>query len=178
LPLIVDNHVVVVAAVLLAVAITGLYAVHEHVITIHGTVNVPENHTTGINLELNITKPIGDMYYYNLTVISVEKGFCLRLRADNVKASKGFKLVLSGEAILENVETNKTYTISMPCLASIGAPCYRIQTLIPGFDTPLPLEPGNYTLTLHLHWKASGKGHFTTRLVAELGPCRIIETQG
>jgi len=47
------------------------------------------------------------------------------------------------------------YRVSMPCLLSVGEPCFRVMVLIPGYDAPMRIEAGEYRVELTLHWRAS-----------------------
>ncbi|MEZ0345225.1 MAG: hypothetical protein ABWK01_01570 [Infirmifilum sp.] len=50
-----------------------------------------------------------------------------------------------------------TYRVPMPCLLSLGEPCFRTMVLIPGYDVPLRIEEGAYRAKLTLAWRSTGR---------------------
>ena len=72
----------------------------------------------------------------------------------------GPEIIVSGKIELRGED--KTYTINMPCLYHIGE-CIRILVLIPGYDQPLKIDPGEYSVTLTISWQAKGSGETTVK---------------
>ncbi|MEM2217994.1 MAG: hypothetical protein QW731_06410, partial [Thermofilaceae archaeon] len=61
-------------------------------------------------------------------------------------------LTVSGVLLLSGASE---YRVTMPCLLSLGEPCFRVLMLIPGYDAPMDIEPGEYNVTLELSWTSS-----------------------
>lgn len=61
-------------------------------------------------------------------------------------------LTVSGVLLLSGVSE---YRVVMPCLLSLGELCFRVLMLIPGYDAPMDVEPGEYNVTLELSWTSS-----------------------
>ena len=173
---VIDNHPVAIAVGIIGMILIGAIIAHEYIINIHGVVNVPRGYEKPFTLTLNISKPAGSKLFPNAATIRVGRGFCLRIVTKDFKYSGNLRLVLNGIAILRNVK-GRTYTINLPCLVALNDLCYRVQMLIPGYDTPIPVEPGDYTVSLQISWKASGKGEFDLKLAVVLEPCRTFTVQ-
>jgi hypothetical protein len=73
-------------------------------------------------------------------------------------------LLVSGTLVLKGAQRVRTpegggsvleYKVNMPCLLSLGEPCFRVMVLIPGYDAPMRVEAGEYRVELTLRWHAS-----------------------
>ncbi len=78
---------------------------------------------------------------------------------------EGLNLAVS--ATVELAGEGRSYRVVMPCIYSIG-PCYRILAIIPGYDAPMAVEPGEYRLTLTISWEASGSGEVPAGFTIEV----------
>lgn len=129
-------------------------------VRITGYVDVSKPMVIERDIYLNITSEMGSAAFH-LGVVKVPagdiqvKGYVEEYRGD-------LKLLLSG--LLELKSENTSYKINMPCLVSIGEPCYRVAMVIPGFDAPLTIREGEYNVTLTLSWYATGQGVFRLRI--------------
>jgi len=155
-------------AMVVVLATVSTYAAVETLrnlldINVGGVINVP---STGLstelsfNIKLNITVAEGEEVF-NLGQVELPPGPII-VRRELVSSEGNFTLVLSGELFLES--SNESYLIRMPCLLSLGEPCYRVLVLIPGYDAPLEVSGGRYNATLRLMWLARGTGSFHLRL--------------
>ena len=163
-----------VIAVLCIVASSIALALSIHYIAVFrigGRVDVGGFKT--IDISLDIESGSGSKMFRNVTVIDVGKGMAIRFRVVDYWVSGNVSLVLNGIAVLRS--GNTTYRIFMPCLLSVGEPCARIQMLIPGYDTFLPLPPGRYAVDLQLSWKAWGYGRY--RLVLAIEGARALRAR-
>ena len=143
------------------VAGTYLLAHYLKVFEIHGIVNVErvnETKYTTIEVTVNITEPEGSKVLRNIAILNIGNTSRIQFVVLKKEVEGDVKITLNGRAILES--PSGKYKISMPCLLSEGYACYRIQTVIPGYDIPLEVEPGTYNVTLILSWRAEGKGTF------------------
>jgi len=127
-----------------------------------GVINIP-NITKVIDIKVDINEREG-VKTINLGSINIPTGN-IQVKSKLVSYEGNFTLLLSGELILKS--DNVTYRILMPCLLNIGESCYRILMLIPGYDSPLKIDEGEYEVTLILKWLASGYGVFNLKLYLE-----------
>ncbi|MEM4933454.1 MAG: hypothetical protein QXN82_01180 [Desulfurococcaceae archaeon] len=144
-----------------AVVVLGLHLVNVININIRGTVNVTTPIVIERGIELDITTEKGSEVL-DLGVVEIPRNGTIQVRAQLVECSGDFKLLLDGT--IEIRSENRVYRISMPCLAGINEPCYRIMAVIPGYDEPMPIEKGKYNITLILKWTASGRGSFYLKI--------------
>jgi len=162
------RRLAVYTVVVVLLATVSIYATVETLrnllnVNVSGVVNVP---STGLdvglsfNVELNITVEEGEEVF-NLGLVEIPPGPII-VRRELVSSEGDFTLVLSGELSLES--GSQRYAIPMPCLLSLGEPCYRVLVLIPGYDAPLEVSGGKYNATLRLRWLARGTGSFYLRL--------------
>ena len=133
-------------------------------VRIAGYVNVPGPTVIEREIHLNISSETGSATFKLGTVKLPAgefqvKGYLEEYRGD-------LKLLLSGSLVLKS--ENAVYEISMPCLASIDEPCYRVAMIIPGYDAPLLMKEGNYDIALTLNWHASGQGAFRLKITGVL----------
>ncbi len=89
-----------------------------------------------------------------LGTLKVESGCALQFKPVLVPQDLDgdANLTVSGVLLLSGPSE---YRVAMPCLLSIGEPCFRVLMLIPGYDAPTPIEPGEYSVALELSWKSS-----------------------
>lgn len=163
----------VVASILtiaLATGVIGMVGLKPLVdVVLRGTVDVgslPRAYTIDLAIrepEGTLTRPLGSLSL---------PATCLVVKTEHAGYSGNLTLIISGKLVI--MSPNSTYAISMPCMLAIGEPCYRVMALIPGYDVPLCVEPGDYSLELTLTWRASGRGSFTARLALyeTYGRCR------
>ena len=81
----------------------------------------------------------------------------LVLKEKSINLTVNGLLKLNATAPATRAGSSKSYTISMPCLLSINSACYRVMTLIPGYDAPLRIDEGAYRASLTLNWHSSGE---------------------
>ncbi|HIP57496.1 MAG TPA: hypothetical protein EYH02_05465 [Ignisphaera aggregans] len=133
------------------------------VFRIGGRVDVGSFRT--IDIELDIESASGTRVLRNVTTIDIGEDMAIRFRIVDRWVSGNASLVLNGVAVLRSGST--AYRVPMPCLLAVGEPCTRVQMLIPGYDTFLPLPPGRYAVDLQLSWRARGQGRYGLVLAIE-----------
>jgi len=156
------------AAVSAVVLASVMYLDQIGVIDIVGTVNVPGESVTVslhvIEFELPVNTSSGEITYGNLGVLRTNKELEVLLKPAVKEVEGNLTISLSGEVFL--VSDEKTYTIKMPCLMTVNTSCFRAAVLIPGYDEPLRIQPGEYNITLRLAWSATeGQGVFKLQIV-------------
>jgi len=118
-----------------------------------------------LSVEIPVEEPSGGVEYPGVAV-SIGRG---RIRLYASCRSSGLERVMvSGEAVLTGGGVD--YTVQMPCLFTLGEPCFRVETIIPGYDQPMEVQPGEYLATLRFKWvNASGKGrlYITVNIVED-----------
>lgn len=149
---------VMVGAVALAVGINYLI-----IFRIGGEVSVGDAET--VNVVLDISTASGSKMFKNVTTVSIKENTAIKFKVLNYSTEGNLTIILNGIATLRS--DSNTYRVLMPCLLSIGEPCVRVLMLIPGYDTPLPVEPGKYFIDLEFSWKAKGYGKYSLVLVIE-----------
>ena len=118
-------------------------------------------------LKLSIDSEKGESVFESIGSVNVGGQGSLRLRVEVVSVEGLNRIVLNGKAILESTETK--YEIFMPCIYSLNTSCYRVMMVIPGWDQPLRIQPGEYSLTIELAWSnAGGKGAVTVKVKPEI----------
>ncbi|MCS7111406.1 MAG: hypothetical protein N3D82_05030 [Ignisphaera sp.] len=147
-----------VTVVVLAAAALYVRSILE--IDVKGSVDVKPS-TTVVDVKLDIYSREGEEVI-TLGTINIPTRGSVIARSKLVNYEGNITLVISGELQLDS--HSRQYRIVMPCLASIGEPCYRIAVIIPGYDEPLDIEEGAYNATLVLRWIASGLGKFHLKL--------------
>ncbi len=74
-----------------------------------------------------------------------------------IGAQKAYDLSLSARVDL--VSKDARYSIDMPCVLYFNTSCPRVTVIIYGYDAPLRIEPGRYSLGLKIYWtEAEGSG--------------------
>ena len=162
-------------AVVLAVAAASLaYLSSVGVISIEGTVNVPESREAVtvsppvIEVSLSISNSSGEVVEEGVGVLRAEKEAEVIFRPITEEVSGDLALSLSGEVVLTS--STRNYTIPMPCLMTVNTTCYRVMMVIPGYDAPLKVSPGEYSMNLKLRWdSARGRGHFKLKILVIAG---------
>lgn len=121
-------------------------------------VNVPSR---AFDINLVVDKESG-VVLYDLGRVEIPNGSVI-VEVALLEREGNFSIVVNGVLTLKS--ENRVYTINMPCAIVIGAPCFRIMMLIPGWDEPMPIEGGVYDVSLKLMWeRASGEGKFHAKL--------------
>jgi len=162
-------------AVVLAIAAASLaYLSNVGVISIEGVVNVPGSREAVsvsprvIEVSLSISNSSGEVVEEGVGVLRVEKEAEVIFRPVIEEVSGDLALSLSGEVTLTS--STRNYTIPMPCLMTVNTTCYRVMMVIPGYDAPLKVSPGEYSMSLKLRWdSARGRGHFKLKILVIAG---------
>lgn len=169
--------------VVIMIALTSMAAVYAvnslvGVIRIGGTFS-PSNSSgnvvmspSTINIDLGLVRESeGSKIFENVAKLVVKNNTRIMVKASGTPGSmasyniSNLSLIISGEMILKSGE--KQYAIQMPCLYSIGE-CYRILILIPGYDAPMDIEPGEYSVSLRINWTAQGDGEARVSLELQI----------
>jgi len=103
-----------------------------------------------IDLELFVSSVDDVEEFRSIALINVESVDSLLFRPVDIKTDGLSSISLSGRVLLES--SNNSYTITMPCILSLNVSYPRITTVIPGYVTPLRVEPGRYLVSLELSW--------------------------
>ena len=149
--------------VVLAVALVTSGAITTYLFL--GGTRSPEN---SANISVRIDSPEGNLTIDNAMKLDLERATSVRINVKVLKVEGLQNFSLSGKALL--VSRGHEYTIPMPCMASEGVSCFRILSLIPGWDIPLQVAPGEYKVKLQISWsKASGIGDVELHVEIERG---------
>lgn len=107
---------------------------------------------------LNITSSEG-YAEYDLGYLRTEHPVSVRAFARLVEIEGVFSGSISFNLLING---NVSYNIGMPCAIVVGnASCARILVVIPGYDVPLTIEGGEYTVRLIVRWSdMKGEGRF------------------
>ncbi|MCX8209207.1 MAG: hypothetical protein N3G79_06170 [Sulfolobales archaeon] len=157
-----SRRVAVAICAAVAIAITTLALAPILEVRIRGVVEVPSALKV-VEIKIAINRESGSEEVH-LGEIKIPRGEVVA-RVKLVSREGEFSTVISGLLVLRS--GNRSYEIPMPCAISIGEPCYRIMVLIPGYDTPMPVEEDTYEAILKLEWVARGSGRFDARLYLE-----------
>lgn len=153
--------ILIVLLVLVAIlTVAALYIKDILEVNIKGTVNVK---STVIEVNLDIDSREGEKTIF-LGTQYIPKGAII-VKPQLVGYEENFTLTLNGE--LELTSSSHRYRVLMPCLISIREPCYRIASIIPGYDESLAIEEGTYNIAFIVKWNASGTGRFYLKLFLE-----------
>lgn len=110
-----------------------------------------------LSIESDILADEGMRDFGEIAVIDIEKPDMLRFKLINWSVEGLRSLSLSGRAHL--ISESTSYRIDMPCILYFNVSCARITLLIPGYDAPLKIEPGRYSVRLEIYWSnAEGSG--------------------
>ncbi|MCX8196097.1 MAG: hypothetical protein N3F67_03355 [Acidilobaceae archaeon] len=72
--------------------------------------------------------------------------------------------VIGGITVYLKGDNGKTYRIDMPC-SFATAICVRIMMIIPGYDAPMSIEPGVYSVDVQISWNAESAVSGTIQVV-------------
>ncbi|ADM28133.1 hypothetical protein Igag_1330 [Ignisphaera aggregans DSM 17230] len=116
-----------------------------------------------IEIKLDIRNASGSVLYPNITSLYLDRDSRIQFKLLSAEVEGDVRIALSGRATLVGVNGDR-YSVSMPCLYT-NIECFRILTLIPGYDTPMPLPRDRYSVSLELSWYgASGVGKIRLKL--------------
>jgi len=116
-----------------------------------------------IEVKLDIRNASGSVSYPNIAKLYLDRDTRIRFMLLSAEVEGDVMVALNGRAILVGVNGDK-YAVSMPCLYA-NIECFRVSMLIPGYDTPMPLPGGIYSVSLELSWYgASGVGMIRLKL--------------
>ncbi|AKG38514.1 hypothetical protein MA03_03370 [Infirmifilum uzonense] len=157
----------IIGAVLAAAAILIAFTLHEV-----GILKLPlptqanqANTTTPSDdqeIVIKISKGRGNTTFQLGTLI-FDKPMKVRFKPVIVKADG--KAVFSLSGIVE-LQGPRHYSIPMPCFYQMGdAQCVRIMMIIPGYDGPILIQPGDYQAKLSIGWESTGEATVTLKLV-------------
>jgi len=136
--------------------IMGTFSIHSNVEMIPSRVQVD----LGI-----IDAPQGSKTYNNIARLVVRNSTEIIVRVETTgkgaQAGTGLSVIIAGRLSLEG--GGRSYSIAMPCLYT-NTECARILILIPGYDAPMPIEKGEYNVSLELSWTAEGTGEVPVEL--------------
>lgn len=131
---------------------------------------IPRN----VSIDLGPVGSSGNRSYAHIAKLVVRNAtsVIVKPRLDVLKISGNLDVVGGATLILTSLGGDGTvYRIPMPCSISTGA-CYRPMVVIPGYDEPLAIRAGEYSVSLHISWQTVGQGE--TRIAVKLD---IVEAQ-
>ncbi|MCC6016623.1 MAG: hypothetical protein LM582_06245 [Desulfurococcaceae archaeon] len=155
--------VILLITVAISISVSALYIKNLIDINIRGVVDVNKNIFLNIDLDLIINSKSGSKIF-DLGFVKIPKNGSIQIKSELLEYSGDLKLVLNG--LIEFKSSNRSYRISMPCIASVNQPCYRVLMVIPGYDIPMNIENGVYNVSLTLEWSAEGSGKFYLKIFA------------
>ncbi|MCX8135719.1 hypothetical protein [Pyrobaculum aerophilum] len=88
--------------------------------------------------------------------IRAEKPVEIKFSVQTATKSAGGNVTVAG-GLKARLVGGQEYVIHMPCAVATG-PCYRIMVIIPGYDAPLEIAPGNYDFYLSGSCTTEGNG--------------------
>ncbi|HWQ17419.1 MAG TPA: hypothetical protein VNL13_06285 [Sulfolobales archaeon] len=157
------------------ISIATAYALNNlvGVINIGGTFSLikkAEMIPSTVNIDLGvISESQGSRSFDNIAKLVVRNSAKIIAKASPTQGytpvSGNLSLIINAEMTLSS--GNKKYVIQMPCLHSIGE-CYRILVLIPGYDAPMDIDPGEYSVSLKINWTAQGSGNANVNLAIQI----------
>jgi len=148
------------------IAIAFIIALIATALAINSARNISREGGT-LTLEFSVDSEKGEVFFENIGTINIPSQGSIRLRAEVVSVDGLDRIVLSGKAFLKSDEAE--YEVLMPCIHSLNAECYRILMAIPGWDQPLRIKSGKYSLSVKLSWaNAEGKGKVKLRIESEI----------
>lgn len=176
--------IIVLAAVLVSVVTMAVYAAYNPVgvIRIWGAFSLAkkiEMIPDSVNIDLGVIKDnmgtrsfdnIAKLVVRNTSKIIAKVGATQTVTAtvaptgDNA-SGEALHLIMHGEITLDS--GSKKYVIQMPCLYSIGD-CIRILVLIPGYDAPMNIDPGEYSVSFKISWTAQGSGNVNININVQI----------
>lgn len=99
----------------------------------------------------------GAKNYSDIAKLVVRNSTKIIARVEGIPGGSSQNLSIAFSGTLRLDGQGRSYVISMPCLYS-NTQCARILVLIPGYDTPLAIERGEYRVSLEITWIAEGSG--------------------
>lgn len=149
-------------AIAVAMMISIAYALNSLVgsINIVGTIAINKNaemipQNVNINLGV-INNSTGSKAYSEIARLIVRNDTEIQVKPRaSILPEGNISISISGLLVIEG--GGKRYEINMPCLYSTGS-CMRIMIVIPGYDTPMRIERGEYNVSLIISWIAEGSG--------------------
>jgi len=149
-----------------AVAIAFIIALLAIALAINSARNVSRE-KEALTLEFGVGSEKGEVFFENIGTLNMQSQGSIKLRVEVISVEGLNGIVLSGKAILKSAETK--YEVPMPCIYTLNTECYRILMIIPGWDQPLRIHPGKYSLSVKLTWSnAEGEGKVKLRIEPEI----------
>ncbi|GBF09945.1 hypothetical protein apy_16700 [Aeropyrum pernix] len=120
-----------------------------------------------IEIPLDIDKPQGREVLAEVAVLRVYgEGVAVEFKTLEPEVRGSVSLIAGATVTLEGDEGSTV--IHMPCILDINVGCIRPLAIIPGYDAPLPLNPGEYKVSIEITWSsASGKGEVNLPITIE-----------
>jgi hypothetical protein len=140
-----------------SILITGIFSAKANVKMVPST----------INIDLGRIGSSGDKEYSNIAKLIVRNETSIIARAAVDVPSRSGSIEVIGGAKLILKGNNKTYVIAMPCAISTGE-CIRHMVIIPGYDVPMNIEAGEYTIDLALSWQLKGSGEIAVKIKIDI----------
>ncbi|PUA33655.1 MAG: hypothetical protein B7O98_04385 [Zestosphaera tikiterensis] len=126
------------------------------------SVQVPSEENV-IELKLDVRNSSGSVTYSNVSSLYLDRDVNVMFKLLSAEVNGDVKITLSGQVTLVSDDGIK-YVVPMPCLFANNG-CFRVLMLIPGYDTPMSLPRGKYSISLTLTWYgASGEGIIKLRV--------------
>lgn len=115
-------------------------------------------------VELELNSGIGEASL-DLGVLNLTEAAILMFKPV-LEASGASKLSAGG--VLELHGEKDSYRINTPCIAAFDKECVRIAVIIPGYDVPMEVEAGTYTVKAVVSWASSSsvKGEFRVHVLS------------
>lgn len=163
-------------AIAVAMMISIAYALNSLVgsINIVGTIAINKNaemipQSVNINLGV-INNSTGSKAYSEIARLIVRNDTEIQVKPRaSILPEGNISISISGLLVIEG--GGKRYEINMPCLYSTGS-CMRIMMMnmivIPGYDTPMRIERGEYNVSLIISWIAEGSGEARISLFLDI----------
>lgn len=130
-----------------------------------------------INVEFNVHDEKGTKDFGEIAIIDVEKPDMLKFKLIDWSVEGLRSLSLSVRVDLVSKDTK--YGINMPCVLYFNASCARVTVIIPGYDVPLRIEPGRYSLRLEVYWaEAKDSGRVRLSICTKAYGACIINLRG
>ena len=102
-----------------------------------------------IKLNIDVVAPEGPKVFYNIAKITIpSEGRWVKFVVSESTLPGGN---ISIDAIVRLQGVIRDYTINMPC-ASYEGECIRLSTVVLGYDEPLYIEGGVYSVTVEVSW--------------------------
>jgi hypothetical protein len=140
-----------------SILITGIFSAKANVEMVPST----------INIDLGRIGSSGDREYSNIAKLIVrnETSIIARAMVDTISKSGTIEIIGGAKLVLKG--NNKTYVINMLCAISTSE-CIRPMVIIPGYDVPMKIEAGEYTIDLALSWQLRGSGETAVKIKIDI----------